>query len=451
MIDYYKLLELPTTATYDEVITACKSLRQRLEAEITTGENGDTLQSQLALTYEAQLVLADPESRADYNEKLAAEPKSNIVNPLVDRYFDFGELIEETLLDWTSLVEWGGEVDIDIYRSILDQSVHLPHTDIQKSILLAALLTPSAIATIVPILHLYGLPGCGKSTVGVLATKIWGGQPIQGNATFATLRRVIGAQASAISGHKTVFLNNVFVWEDISALHLQQPDRGSFFKSGYDRRTSKYIMPKRETDNEVLEIETFGNRIISSIYPFFSDANFTEMQRRMLVVQCEKSSLPVIDLSAYRWDSLQKATHYYWEQEAGANARRYVGLKKKVVAALKKAHLPTDRAMLCTDLLTAGMTLGIWETIEQAISNLIEFYRLNDELRVVRESPLKSVLNVTLAGKAGIPASSLKEFVDGAVRNGLIDRQIRKGELTAEMRLLGWELNIAAGIWEKQA
>ena len=451
MIDYYKLLELPVTATYIEVVTACKSLRQRLEAEIITGTNADVLQNQLSLTLDAQLILSDPESRSKYNDDLAAEPKSNITDPLADKYFDFGELIEDTLLDWTSLVDWQGEVDVDIYRSMLDQSVHLPYPSVQKNILLAILLTPSAIATVVPILHLYGLPGCGKSTIGVLATKIWGGSPIQSNATFATLRRVIGGQASAQNGYRVVFRNNVFVWEDISPWHLAQPDRGSFFKSGYDRRTSKYIMPKRETDDEVLEIETFGNRIISSIYPFFADANFTEMQRRMLVVQCEKSPIPVIDLSAYRWDSLQKATHYYWEGEAGANARRYMGIKRSVVAKLKKASLPTDRSMLCTDLLATGLTLGIWDDIETAIANLTEFYRLNDALRIVRESPLKSVLTVALANKAGIPANTLKEIVKGAVTNGLIDRRIQAGELTAEMRLLGWELNIAAEIWQRQA
>jgi hypothetical protein len=451
VIDFYKLLELPVTATYDEVITACKSLRQRLEAEITTGTNVDTLQNQLSLTLEAQLVLTDPESRSKYNDDLAAEPKSNITDPFADKYFDFGDLIEDDLEDWTSLVDWQGEVTIDIYRSILSQAVHLPHSDIQQNILLAILLTPSAIATVVPILHLYGLPGCGKSTVGVLATKIWGGSPIQGNATFATLRRVIGGQASVVSGYKTVFRNNVFVWEDISSFHLQHPDKGSFFKSGYDRRTSKYLMSKRETDDEVLEIETFGNRIISSIYPFFSDANFTEMQRRILVVQCEKSSSPVIDLSAYRWDSLQKATHYYWEGESGANARRYMGIKRSVVAKLKKSLLPTDRAMLCTDLLATGLTLGVWNNIDTAIDNLIQFYELNDTLRIVRESPLKSVLTVALKDKVGIPANTLKEVVKGAVVNGLIDRRIQAGELTAEMRLLGWELNIAGGIWQKQA
>ena len=141
MIDYYKLLELPVTATYDEVVTACKNLRQRLEAEITTGTNADTLQNQLSLTLEAQLVLTDPESRSQYNDNLAAEPKSNIVDPLADKYFDFSELIEDTLIDWTSLVDWQGEINIDIYRAIFNQAVHLPEANIQENILLAALLT----------------------------------------------------------------------------------------------------------------------------------------------------------------------------------------------------------------------------------------------------------------------------------------------------------------------
>jgi hypothetical protein len=450
MIDYYKLLELPITATYEEVISACKSLRQRIEAELTTGLNTDTLESQLSLAVEAQLVLSNPETRTHYNESLAAEPKLNIVDPLAARHFDFSTLLEDELEDWTTLVDWQGEVNIEIYRSILNQVVHLPHASIQENILLAIILTPSALASIVPILHLYGLPGCGKSTIGILATKIWGGTPIQGNASFATIRRVIGNQASAKNGGKTVYKNNVFVWEDISSAHLLHPDKGSLFKSGYNKQTSEYTMPKRETDDEVLKIETFGNRIISSIYPFFSDANLSEMHRRMLVVQCEKSLEEVLDVSAYRWDSLQKATHYYWEGNGASNSKQYVKNKRIVINALKKVPLPTDRAMLCTALLTTGLTLGIWGNVNTAIANLLDFYQLNDTLKVVRESPLKSVLNVVLSNKLGIPANTLKELVQGAIRNGLIDRRIQAGELTAEMRLMGWELNIGAGIWEKQ-
>jgi S1-C subfamily serine protease len=54
-----------------------------------------------------------------------------------------------------------------------------------------------------------------------------------------------------------------------------------------------------------------------------------------------------------------------------------------------------------------------------------------------------------LEGKFGIPANTLKNLVDDAVKNGLIDRGIRRGELTLEMRGLGWELNVNGGFWEK--
>jgi hypothetical protein len=454
MIDYYKLLEVPTTATYDEVITACKSLRQRLEAEITTGTNVDgidILQTKLSLTIEAQLVLSDPTTRTEYNEQLASEPKSNIIDPFAARYFDFQALINDELLSWTELVnDWDGELSIDTFRQLLSKISHLPHSDIQVPIVLAALLLPSALAGRVPTMHLYGLPGCGKSTLGIFACKIWGSSPVAGSATFATIRRILGSQASADENGKNIRLHNVLVWEDLSPPHLADENKSNIAKLSGDPSTSLYKMPKKDTDNEFLEIQTHCMKWITSIHPFFSDTRFTEMKRRMLVIQCEKSSNPTVDMQDYNWDGLELLTRTYWIVDGATNAKRYIFLRRGIVAALRKSTLSTDRQTLCTDLLTAGMTWGVWESNKLAVQNLVDFYRLQDDLSLARESPLKSVLAILLKNKVAIPAQRVKEEVRGAINNGLIDRLL-SGQLTAEMRLLGWELNVSAGTWERQA
>jgi hypothetical protein len=449
MVDYYKLLELECTATYDEILQTCKTKRFTYEAEISKGENVPALQSQLDLIVTAQMILLDADDREKYNEDLAALPKSAIIDPNEPRYFDYESIRVDDLPSWRSIVTIDDETDVNIYRELLDSTVKLPYKEIQTDILIAAFLTPSALASAVPSVLSYGLPGCGKSQISNLVSRIWGTTPTLGNATFATLRRIVGAQSSIVEAGKKYYLNNALCWDDISPGHLANEDKASLLKSSTTRATSVYKMPVKDSDVEFREIETFGLRFFSSIYPFFSDLNFIEMKRRMLIIQCEKSSQNVINFDSYDWKGLEQMTRRYWEMDLGANARRYVFLRKGVVTSIKKSELKTDRQSLCTDLLATGLTWGVWKSPATAIKALTEFYELNDSFSALRESPLKLLLVNILEGKFGIPANTLKNLVDDAVKNGLIDRGIRRGELTLEMRGLGWELNVNGGFWEK--
>ncbi len=451
MIDYYKLLELPPTAAFTEIKNACVALRSRLEGEILLGENIEALQSQLSLVVDAQCLLLDPDDREAYNEELASSPPGAITNPLAPKHFDFESIRVNDLDSWQDIAKWEGEATAEIYRNLLDAAVKLPLYDIQANILLAAILTPSALATAVPSVLSHGLPGCGKSQISNLVSVIWGTKPTLGNATFATLRRVVGGQSSAIYNGKKYFLNNALCWDDISPGHLAHEDKASLLKSSTHRATSIYKMPKKDTDNEFNEIETFGLRFFSSIYPFFADVNFTEMNRRMIVIQCEKSidAVDTIDFETINWEGLESVTRSYWELNDGANSRRYSFLRKGIVTSLKKSSLSSDRATLCTDLLTTGLTYGLWKSNESAVKALTAFYDSNDELIDKRRSPLKSVLLKLIEGKSLLLACSVKDIVDSSLKTGLIDQRILRGELTAEMRLLGWELNVDDRCWEK--
>jgi hypothetical protein len=453
MIDYYKLINLSSTATFNEIKGTIKNLRFKYESEISEGINSDALQSQLDLIIEAQETLLDAEDREAYDEKLASAPKSEIIDPFASKYFDYDSIRISNDTNWKEIVNWQGEVNIDLYRTLLESCVRLPYPDFQSDILLAAILTPSALAKMLPIVFSFGVSGSGKSQISNLVSKIWGGgSPLVGTTSFATLRRKIGSVSTIVHNSKTIGLNNAICWDDLSPELLRNEHIYSLLKSACNRATSIYRMPKNQTDTEMIEIQCFGQRYVSSIYPFFSDSEFIEMNRRMLIIECKKSpeAVECIDFESVNWDGLNAVTNKYWE---GDKALKYVENRKQVVGYAKTFKgLAPERSALCTDLLTTGLTMGVWAHVSIAFGTLKTFYRSNDDLVAAQSSPLRSVLSkVVLASNSKpILASALKGIVDDALKLGLIDGRIKKGEITNTMRLLGYELNVDDRLWYKR-
>jgi hypothetical protein len=277
-----------------------------------------------------------------------------------------------------------------------------------------------------------------------------GGTPLIGTTSFATLRRYIGAVATIQHNSKIFCLNNAVCWDDISPALMRNEHTFSLIKSATNRATSIYRMPKSQTDTEMLEIQTFGQRVLSSIYPFFVDPEFVELNRRMLIVECKKSenAADALDFETISWDGLKLATNNYWTSKAS----EYAVTRKKVVKFNRSNRtISPERFALCTDLLTAGMVLGVWSELATAVEALRLFYASNDNLIATFSSPLKMVLLRTLqaSGKNEIATNIIKDVVTTAVKSGLIDRTVRPGDTTQMMRSLGWDLSVIDRVWRK--
>lgn len=449
MINYYKVCNLPPTATFNEIKKSLKSLQAQYEKEIHLGENVEALQSQLSIVIEAMEVLLDADTREAYDEELASTPNSDIKDPFADKYFDYGSIRASGLDKWNEVVDFDGEVNIETYRSLLRQSTVLPYPDIQENVVLAMMLTPSALATVVPIGFSFGGSGAGKSQISNLTTRIWGGMPLMGNATFATIRRYIAGMATAQHNGRIFCLNNALCWDDISPYLMRDANRFSLLKSGTSRATSLFLMPKSQTDTELVEQQIFGLRFISSIYPFFSDIEFIELNRRFMIIECKRSKLAseVLDFESIDWKGLSEATNNYWSKLAP----EYAVHKKIVSKHPKKLRLISpERYALASDLMTTGLVTGIWGGITDAIDAVDAFFKSNDTLIELQDNPLKVVLTTCIEGKREYPANTLKGHVNDALKHGLIDKHIQRGELTQTMRSLGWELSVADKIWYKK-
>jgi hypothetical protein len=451
VINYYKLYGLSPLDSLNSIKKTLKAKQAQYEKEITLGENVAALQSQLGIVIEAMGILLDSEARESYDEELAACPPSDIKDPFADIYYDYESVRTADLESWKDVCDFKGEVNVDVYRSLLRQSTIFPHPEIQENIVLAMILTPSALANMLPIGFSFGASGTGKSQISNLVSRIWGGTPAIGSTSFATLRRMIGAIATAQHNGKIFCLNNALCWDDLSPELLRNEHIYSLLKSAVNRATSIYRMPKAQTDEEIIEIQCFGLRFVSSVYAFFADPNFIEMNRRMLIIECKKSlaATDTIDFESIDWSGLKLATNNYWS----AKAPEYAATRKKVVR-WNKAHkvVSPERAALCTDLVTTGLTMGIWGEPLHAAEALKAFYQGNDNLIESYSNPLKMVLLTALKsvnGRDEIAANVIKDVVTSSCKSGLIDHAIKGGDLTRMMRTIGWTLDVADRVWRK--
>lgn len=450
MINYYTLIDLPVTATYKQIKSKCKELRLKLESEILLGVNVPALQSQLELIVKGQILLLDADERLEYNEQLAATPKTSIIDPFAPKYFNYADIRTSDIDDWKVVTGYQGDLNIDIFRNLLEQAIKLPYPDIQSNILLSAILTPSALANMLPIVFAFGKSGSGKSQISNLVTKIWGGKPAIGTTSFSTLRRMIGSISTINEGGTIIDLNNALAWDDLSPELLRNEHTFSLFKSACNRATSIYRMPKSQTDTEMLEIQCFGQRYFSSIHPFFNMSEFVELNRRLIIIECHKSDNAegTIDFESINWEGLPRCINHFWE----IHSREYASTRKEIVSYGKKNKvLLPERQALCTDLLTAGMVFKVWDNLPIAYSALKAFFTHTDEMVSNYQTQLKSVLLKILGTTVSnqFAANLLKDAVDRAVKHGLIDQRINKGAITTTMRSIGWELDIDAGMWVK--
>lgn len=455
MIDYYTICNVPPTSNFNEVKTILKDLKQKYEAEITEGENVPALQSQLDIVIQAQEILLDADSRAEYDEQLASCSPSDIQDPFADKYFDFKAIRDSDLIPWTELVSWKGQLSLDNCVDLLRQTVTLPFPEIQQPILMSAILTPSALSNMLPIVFSWGGSGSGKSQISNLVSKVWGGDPIAGASTYAAIRREIHSLSRVTHNSKEYELNHALCWDDLSFDIIRQPNIASMFKSGTNRQTSKIKIAKSQSEHETTTFDCFGSRYISSVHPFFAEPSLIEFNRRMLIIECRKSpnAIQALRFDEIDWNGLSTSVNSFWE----SHCSEFSKTRKRINAHSKKySPVSPERTALCTDLLTAGLTWGVWDSIDKAFDSLAKFYAQNEDLIERHQNPVKALLkkyteNPSNGEKRTIIAANLvKDAIESAIKFGALERNLKRGELTLIMRELGWELSVTDRCWYRK-
>jgi len=262
----------------------------------------------------------------------------------------------------------------------------------------AYFLLPSALCRVVPYLFLYGQSGSGKSTLAKLASYLHGVDINSSSDTFAGIRNSLNKRRYSQlempsddpkfpSWYKDVEVNTCMVWDDVDAtVFTDNPDLYRLFKFGYDRNTDKIILSSNETGTN-LEFRCFCPKIFSSITPLHLDSRFKELKRRMIVIPCKRIEelsgerlvelgvtknnwqLKLLDVGAYDWKGFSQVFDDFWNLDMGA-----MFLETRKLLSTMSLGFTSQQAGITADLLTTGLTVGIWDEVDEAVERMQTYW-----------------------------------------------------------------------------
>ena len=303
---------------------------------------------------------------------------------------------------------------IDTWRDIYDDNLSVPENllnllprfvllpDDYYDIIAAYMLIPSALAKVVPYLFLYGQSGTGKSTLGKLISYFWGVPINTSGDTYASIRNSLNDRKyqdieipskdpSFPSIYKTVEVNTGMVWDDIdSSVVLNTPYLFRMLKVGYDSSTDK-ISISSDIKGENLEFRCFSLKVFSSISPIHLEDSLKELQRRLIVIPFKRiedlsderlaqlgttrDTWPkhLLNINAFDWKGFSSLFTNFWNPEL---AEVYLLNRKTLMNTL--TGLSSKERAISLDLLSAGITSGIWPNEIQGVARLKNYFNWFD-------------------------------------------------------------------------
>lgn len=471
MLDFYKAIAVGRDADSSTIKKATKTIKLKIdsdiraildpyedtEKEVTDSDQDlvDSLEEKLDLIREIETTLLDHELRDKYDLSLLSISQEDLEDNYEDVFeldepIDFASFRKGSDKSWRTLLTQN-EKGIEIFKTILRRIVHLPFPDIQESILLAALLTPSASCSQLPIIFAQGVSGSGKSSIGKFAGLIWDCQPLVGATTAAALRRTISTRSTLEHNGKKYEKNHVLIWDDISTFLIKNEMIKSLIKSGTDRETSVILISKKGSDTKVEPFQCFGMRIISSVEPFYSDPELIELNRRFLIFECRKNrNFTPINTSSYDWKGFTNIINKFWNRENLATFRDANDALTKAMET-NSLSIPVDRFIISRDVLAAGMTLKLFLNANDALIKFKAFIDQNDKLISDGSNPMGDLLDryidLALSQKnKRMDTSAVKAIIESGVHSGVIERP-KWSDVTRYLKSKNFQVDTTLKAW----
>lgn len=363
--DYYQILEVSTNATQKEIKQAYYRLMRKYHPDTSQEVNAEEMTKKINEAYET---LSDSEKRKAYDSMSDKSEAYQKAKEHQDRtygteddfsgsdYIDYSSERQETGIDWRDLIE-PSDTLYDQLRTLFEQIIILPSSEIQTSILMAFLMTPSAMSNNLPIGVLYGSSGSGKSETAKLISALHN-TPVQTAAsTFASLRNVI-SNSRFYDSDKQFERNFMLVWDDINErVFLDSEQMFSLFKSGINRKSLITIADKNGVN---IEFHPFSPKCVSTVSPFWEHPKLTELKRRILpflfkkVVDFESVVIDLISCDDINFNGLANEFESFWRYKPN---REEFNNSKRSLARMKSSVIPLEIQRLYTDVIATLATV----------------------------------------------------------------------------------------------
>jgi len=386
----------------------------------------------------------------------------------MEDYLNPNDFYAEHLESWRDI--WNE--DLGLYanlESIVNSAVFLPDKDIQTKIAISYLMTSQKWAKVLPLLLCYGREGTGKSTLTKLASKLRGAEILGQSSTFASIRNELNAsrwmddECEFERDGASLLFDNVY-----ASTFTANPNLLALILSGYDKASDKLMIASSMGENIVFR--TFSTKIISSVEPIWLDAKLKELSRRLLVIRHKRleeleGDYDIdnhLDLSSINWDGLDSLYRDFWNNRTIVET--YVLTRKMLTKRGKKGFtmpesLSSNQWTISIDIIATGIALGAWNSIQDAVNHVAEFFEIQTEKLATSETAMLTFLRGFVerevakidehnkkASIAGVPAMPmiirpgyLTEFLKDKESQSLLDQPVNNNTENSNMFLLGWK------------
>ncbi|HEY9658488.1 MAG TPA: hypothetical protein V6C65_08570 [Allocoleopsis sp.] len=379
--------------------------------------------------------------------------------------------------DWRSILPASPTL-LEATTYVFERTVFLPNPSLFGPIAISYFLIPSAMANTCPLLIFHGVKGSGKSQGGQVAALIHGKlDEIKGSAsTFAALRNALDS-SRWLDSEKRMEVNSILIIDDIKeSFFSSSPDRYNMVRSGTYRDTDRITLASKDKTGENLEFRCFGPKILSTVEQFWSQQKYSELLRRIIVIPCKPwelftpdekreslehlgvESLDVrqkMNLRGINWVGFENLFRDFWENES--NCYTYANWVQELVDG--SVSIPDiisgEKWDMSIDLLATGLTVGVWESAQQAVDHMARYWTwFNESIergfsnthRVLREfmsHQLEQAHAVNeKVGSVIMPlaadCSKVREYILTCNKSGMLDRGISNPEIAAIMADIGY-------------
>lgn len=353
----------------------------------------------------------------------------------------------------------------DNLKNVFDASIVIPDQKIQQPILLAYACIPSALASVIPILFLHGREGSGKSQAVIFFSAVHAVPIFLPNTTYAAMRNNVQNRRWIVPKNEEGELNYCCCFDNLNRETLLNENLKTFFLGGYNRRTDRVEISNGDGTNSVFRV--FGPKVISTIWPIYSDPTMGEFNRRLVTLKFKRIEelspedlgefdvynrldLEICDTSLlnHEFNNLwgEDNQHYYMELTNQLKGRNKTFKIPKTIKSTQWALMP--------DLIASGIIAGVWRDINDAIDGIEAYWNWHGENIAQSVGAMQKAVQHYLDNKIGkktllkqrlnlnepieIPCSAIKEYLDGLARAGALESHVTPQAITSVMSAVGW-------------